>query len=56
MGTGADTLSGQNQRTISLPTREQHMFRTSSWAIALTGSPFKAHPIQHPFDVLLEES
>jgi hypothetical protein len=45
METGADKLSGQNQRTISLPTREQHMFRTSLWMIALTGSPFKAPPI-----------
>jgi hypothetical protein len=56
METGADNISGQNLRTISLPTREQRMFLTSSWAIAPTGSPYEAQPIQHFFDVHLEES
>jgi hypothetical protein len=56
METGADGISGQNLRTISLPTREQRMFLTSSWAMAPTGSPYKAPPIQHFFDVRLEES
>jgi hypothetical protein len=56
METGADTVSGQNQGAISLPTREQRMFRTGIWTIALTGSPYKAQPIQHFLDVLLEES
>jgi hypothetical protein len=56
METGADNISGQNQRAISLPTREQRMFRTSLWTTALAGSPYKAQPTQHFLDVLLEES
>jgi hypothetical protein len=56
METGADNVSGLDQGAISLPTREQRMFLTSSWAIAPTGSPYEAQPIQHFFDVRLEES
>jgi hypothetical protein len=49
-------VSGQNQKAVSLPTREQRMFFTSLRTIAQTGSPYKAASIQHFFDVLLDES
>jgi hypothetical protein len=45
METGADSISNQNQKTISLPTREQLMFDTSLWTIAPTGSPHLARSI-----------
>jgi hypothetical protein len=43
----AGGIGGLNQRTISLPIREQRMFSTSVWAAAPTGSPYCAPPIQH---------
>jgi hypothetical protein len=56
METAADKIGEQNQRVISFPTREQRMFRTSSWTTAPTGSPYRAQPTWHFLDVPLEES
>jgi hypothetical protein len=55
METAAGNIGGQDQGMISFPTREQRMFRTSSWAVA-TGSPYTTRPIQHFLEVRLEES
>jgi hypothetical protein len=50
---GAEKISGQDQRMISLPTQEHRMFDISSWTVAQTGSPHRASSIQHAHEVLL---